>query len=174
MVKNIWRGPNAERASIEADPLGNIYFTGIFSGTVDFDPGPGVFNMTAVGTDVFVSKLDGSGNFLWATHFGGPGYINVNSIALNASGTICITGTFDQPIDFDPGPGTNILIPLVYNDIYISKFDNSGNFLWVKQFAGNSSESCLSVATDVAENVYTTGTFGGAVDFDPGPREFLI
>ena len=168
-------GPNAERAySIEADPSGNIYFTGIFSGTVDFDPGPGVFNMTAVGTDVFVSKLDGSGNFLWATHFGGPGYINVNSIALNASGTICITGTFDQPIDFDPGPGTNILIPLVYNDIYISKFDNSGNFLWVKQFAGNSSESCLSVATDVAENVYTTGTFGGAVDFDPGPGVFNL
>ena len=53
--------------SITTDNQGNVYTSGSFWGTVDFDPGPGFFNLTSAGTyDVFVSKLDASGNFLWA------------------------------------------------------------------------------------------------------------
>jgi hypothetical protein len=58
--------------SIAVDASGNIFTTGFFSGTNDFDPGPGMFNMTAIGDhDMFVLKLDASGNFLWAIHAGG-------------------------------------------------------------------------------------------------------
>ena len=48
------------------DASGNTYIAGTFSGTVDFDPGEGTFNLPAVGEkDMFIQKLDASGNFLW-------------------------------------------------------------------------------------------------------------
>jgi len=52
--------------SIAIDNHGNVYTTGSFSGTVDFDPGPATFNLTSLGfQNCFVSKLDSQGNFLW-------------------------------------------------------------------------------------------------------------
>jgi gliding motility-associated-like protein len=48
--------------SIALDPLNNIYTTGVFSDTVDFDPGTGVFNLTNVGNaDIFIQKLSQCG-----------------------------------------------------------------------------------------------------------------
>ncbi len=52
---------------IKADPRGNVYSVGIFSGTPDFDPGSGTYTLNS-GTNyaTYISKLDSSGNFLWA------------------------------------------------------------------------------------------------------------
>jgi hypothetical protein len=58
--------------AIALDPAGNIVLTGYFTETMDFDPGSGTYNLTAVDhEDVFVAKLDTSGNFLWAAKMGG-------------------------------------------------------------------------------------------------------
>ena len=42
--------------SVAVDASGNVYTTGAFRETVDFDPGPGVFDMTAIGfgSNIFV------------------------------------------------------------------------------------------------------------------------
>ena len=57
------------------DSSGNVYTTGAFQGTVDFDPGAGTTNLTSIGGyDVFVSKLDSSGDLVWARSFGATGY----------------------------------------------------------------------------------------------------
>src|SRR5258705_14012326 len=61
-------------SSVAFDASGNIYTTGNFSGTADFDPGPGVFNLTAIGGyGMFIFKIDASGNFLWGKTMGGEG-----------------------------------------------------------------------------------------------------
>src|SRR5258705_6389104 len=58
--------------SIAMDGHGGIYIIGYFTGTIDFDPDSGVFNLTAVGyADIFISKFDTSGNFVWAKQIGG-------------------------------------------------------------------------------------------------------
>jgi len=58
--------------SLSVDASGNIYTTGFFSATSDFDPGAGTFDLTAVGEfDIFISKLNSSGNFVWAISMGG-------------------------------------------------------------------------------------------------------
>ncbi|MBK8874682.1 MAG: SBBP repeat-containing protein [Bacteroidia bacterium] len=155
--------------SVEVDAAGNLYTTGAFSGTVDFDPGVGVSNLTSFGSsDIFVSKLDPSGNFIWVKQLGGIDYEQANSIVLDLSGNIFIAGSFEGTADFDPGSGTNNLTPVAAGDIYICKLDASGNFGWVKQIGGNGFDFCGSLDIDASGNLYFAGAFEGAVDFDPG------
>ena len=155
--------------SIAVDSSGNVYTTGNFNGTVDFDPGAGTSNLTSAGNaDVFVSKLDSSGNFLWAKSFGGTSFDISYSIAVDSSGNVYTTGYFSGAADFDPGAGTTTLTPAVGPDVFVSKLDSSGNFVWAKSFGGTSSDYGYSIAVDSSGNVYTTGPFTGAADFDPG------
>ena len=81
--------------SIAVDGSGNVYTTGFFFGTADFDPGSGIFNMVPIGNfDIFVSKLDASGNFVWAKQMGGASNDFGNSIAVDDFGNVYITGVF--------------------------------------------------------------------------------
>jgi hypothetical protein len=65
-------GSGYSSRSVTTDKAGNVYTTGYFNGIVDFDPGPGTFNLTAGGNpDRFISKLDAAGNFIWARQMGG-------------------------------------------------------------------------------------------------------
>jgi len=55
--------------SIAVDQQGNVYSAGLFNYTTDFDPGPGVFTLTAAGfgnTGIYISKLSATGDFVWA------------------------------------------------------------------------------------------------------------
>nr|MBA2250964.1 SBBP repeat-containing protein [Chitinophagaceae bacterium] len=168
--------------ALAVDASGNVYTTGSFEGTGDFDPGAGNFSMTSSGTDdIFISKLDSSGNFIWAKQLGGPGngaslYDRVYDIAVDASENVYTTGYFHNVVDFDPGPGTYELAtsdPFDY-DIFVSKLDGNGNFVWAKQMGGMYNETGTSIAVDANENVYTTGTFNGRGDFDPGIDSFIL
>jgi hypothetical protein len=165
---------NDSGVSIAVDSSGNIYTTGFFRGTADFDPGVGVTNLTAIGfADVFVSKLDSTGALIWAKSFGGDYAIWSNSIAVDSSGNVYTAGYFIGTADFDPGPGTTNLItvsaPSVFNyDVFVSKLDSSGNFIWAKSFGGSSLDWGTAIAVDNSGNVYTTGFFEGTADFDPG------
>ena len=157
--------------SIKTDVSGNVYTTGQFNGTADFDPGVGVFNLTSVGSyDVFISKLDSSGNFVWAKSMGGAGPDQPSSITTDASGNVYTTGYFQFTADFDPGAGTFYLYSAELNDIFISKLNSSGNFVWAKAIVGTGSERCFSMATDTSDNVYITGFWSApdTADFDPG------
>ena len=158
--------------SIVVDAVGNVYVTGKYAGTIDFDPGAGVSNLSYVAgagtTDIFVTKLDASGNFAWAKSMGGSNHDVANAIAVDASGNVYTTGWFNGTSDFDPGAATYNLTTTFFYDVFISKLDASGNFIWAKSFGGFSYEAAGSIAVDVFENVYTTGYFNGTVDFDPG------
>ncbi|MFL3663982.1 MAG: SBBP repeat-containing protein [Flavobacteriales bacterium] len=156
--------------SIAVDSSGNVYTTGYFVGTADFDPGAGTFNLTSAGLnyDIFVSKLDASGNFVWAKRMGGTGSDIGNSIAIDSSGNVYTTGYFGGIADFDPGAGTFNLTSAGSSDIFVSKLDASGNFVWAKNMGGASDDRGNSIDLDSSGNVYTTGYFQGTADFDPG------
>src|SRR5947207_3293086 len=87
-AKGIGGAGNDNGNSITIDASGNVYTTGFFEDTVDFDPGAGIFNLTSDSgsDDIFISKLDSSGNFIWATAMGGTGADVGNSITVEASG----------------------------------------------------------------------------------------
>jgi hypothetical protein len=155
--------------SITLDASGNVYTTGDFRSTVDFDPGAGAANYTSVGSnDIFVQKLDASGNFIWAKSFGGSSDDVGNSIIVDVSGNVYTTGYFRNTVDFDPGVGTANLTSVGSDDIFVQKLDASGNFIWAKSFGNSSVDQGNSINVDASGNVYTTGYFRGTADFDPG------
>lgn len=154
--------------SIAVDPAGNVYTTGLFYWTADFDPGAGTFNLTSNGSsDIFISKLDSSGNFVWAKNMGGPSFDIAYSIVIDASGNVYTTGYFYETADFDPGAGT-FYMTSDSSDVFISKLDSTGNFIWAKNMGGSSANIGRAITIDVSGNVYTTGYFYGTSDFDPG------
>nr|MBA3664743.1 SBBP repeat-containing protein [Bacteroidota bacterium] len=169
-------GPGTQMGqAITLDAFGNVYTTGYFLDTVDFDPGPATFTLGCGLYDAFVLKLDAAGNFVWAKQFGGTSDDRGYSIALDASGNVYTTGFFQGTADFDPGPGTFTLgAPSSNLDAFISKLDAAGNFLWAKQLSGTGTEFGTSIDIDPSGNVYSTGYFNGTTDFDPGPGTFNL
>jgi len=160
---------------IQTDADGNVYSAGIFTGTTDFDPGPGVFNLTPISTDVYISKLDAAGNFLWAKQITGSFGTLTRSMSLDKDNNVYVTGTFQVTVDFDPGPGIFNLTANGTTDIFILKLTAGGDFLWVKQIGGISVDAeSYSSATDSFGNIYFTGNYKGALDFDPGPGTFTL
>lgn len=155
---------------VRTDRAGNIYLSGYFYGPADFDPGPGIFNLTSNPgvTNVYVSKLDANGNLIWAKQMGGTGSDYCLSMCLDDFGNIYTTGSFDAIADFDPGPAVFNLTTNGFSDVFISKLDNSGNFIWAKSFGSAANEDVgRSIFVDASRNIYTTGWFWGTVDFDP-------
>ncbi len=158
------------------DAAGNIYAIGIFSGTVDFDPGAGTSFLTATSGDMFIWKLNANGTFAWAQRYGSSPGENGTDLCIDAGGNIYATGSFYGTVDFDAGPGTfTMAAGSFYDDAFLLKLDASGNFLWAKKF-GSSSGNDVSYALDVnaAGFPYITGTFNAAGDFDPGTGTYTM
>ncbi len=154
---------------IAVDGSGNSYVTGYFQGTADFDPGAGTANLTSAGSrDIFIAKYDASGNYVWAGNMGGTSYDIGYGIAVDGSGNSYVTGYFQGTADFDPGTGTANLSSAGSIDIFIAKYDASGNYVWAGNMGGTSNEFGFGIAVDGSGNSYVTGYFEGTVDFDPG------
>jgi len=154
--------------SITVDGAGNVYTTGYFRDTVDFDPNSGVSNLISQGQyDIFIQKLDAAGNLLWAKSMGGTSDDRGESIAVDGFGNVYTTGRFYNTVDFDPNSGVSNLISQGQYDIFIQKLDTAGNFLWAKSMGGTNTDEGYSITIDGSGNVYTTGFFRGTVDFDP-------
>lgn len=177
-------GTSSESSNaLVTDSSGNVYITGSFRDSVDFDPGPGVFTMVANGSvDAFVLKLDVSGNLVWAKQFGGSrtGFFGIpgetgSDITIDPFGDILVAGLFGDTTDFDPGPETFELIANPgLGDAFVLKLDTAGNFIWVKTVGGSGLDKAFALCTDVEGNIFVTGRFQQTVDFDPGAGSFPL
>ena len=170
---------NDNGRSIAVDQQGNVYSAGLFFNVVDFDPGPGVFNLTASCIScgsIYISKLDSAGEFEWAkqipTQPSGP-----ITLTLDQNANIYLSSYFGGAVDFDPGPGVNSVTSIGQQDAFILKLDQAGNFGWIKQFGGAGSGNAAagySLDVDQNNNVVLCGSFYGTIDFDPGPNNFNL
>jgi hypothetical protein len=164
--------------SISTDAAGNVYVTGYFQGTVDFDPGVGVFNLNTSANFVdhmFVLKLDSNGNFVWARRMGGTLTSDAERIVVDAIGNSYITGNFNGVTDFDPNPMvvTNVTTTGL-QDIFIVKLDASGNLVWYKTFGSTSLDYGKDIVLDANGDLYLVGQFTNVIDFDAGPNVFNL
>lgn len=167
--------------SLYVDLSGNVYSTGRFSGTTDFDPGPGVFQLSATYPStpecnaIFISKLDKDGNFKWAKKIGGNAFEYTGfAIAGDKFGNIYTTGYFIGITDLNPDSGIDNQGTDGVINVFIEKLDSNGNFKFAKVLYGGHDARGQYIKTDNDGNIYTSGYFGGTVDFDPGIGVFNI
>ena len=116
--------------AICVDTDGNLYVTGKFYDTSDFDPGPdNAYRTSNGGYDCFVMKLNSDMEFLWVTTFGSEFDDSAYDIEVNSDGDAFITGTFRDSVDFEPGPGTELISSNNdSNDVFLLKLLSNG--LW--------------------------------------------
>lgn len=163
------------------DASGNVYVTGVFSGIIDFDPGPSTYTLNGLGNLMYITKQDPAGNLVWAKSFGVMSGITEKSQAMTVDplGNIIIAGYFAGPGDFDPGPGTFMLYSSAgMGDAFILKLDANGNFIWAKCLSGTAdgvaSDEFVSIDTDALGNIYALGDYYDTLDADPGPGVYLL
>lgn len=158
------------------DASGNMYISGLFNNVVDFDPSAAEANITAVATsgnmDVFLAKYDASGNYVWAKSISGTDIKKLGSMVADNAGNTYLTGSFRGACSF----GTSSLTAAEYADIFVAKYDASGTNVWAKQFIGGNTiiNGGNDIALDAVGNVYTTGGFVDATDFDPGAGTAIL
>jgi hypothetical protein len=169
-------GPAFDAAThVNVGPDGFLYASGGFSGTVDFDPGPGVVQYTARtdANDNFIAKYTPQGALVWARQFGGARNDFNEAMEFDAAGNIYLVGSsVSNPVQFG-----SISVPTQGSfDIYVAKVDAaSGDFLWVRMIGGTDTDTPVGAAVSPAGDVYVTGHLRGTVDFDPSPSgTFLL
>jgi hypothetical protein len=169
-VKSVGGSGSDIAQRVIVNSTGEIYITGTFESTVDFDPGAGISNLTSAGSrDIFFLKLDALGNFSWAKRIGGTNQEFPGSLSLRNNGDIIVCGSFQSTVDFDPGAGVSSVTSNGAQDAFILTLSSLGDFISVKAFGGTSNDAIGSAQLDANENLYVCGTYQATVDFDPGP-----
>jgi len=155
---------------VTTDAAGNVYVTGVYQESADFDPGENEFILTSSGgLDIFVVKLDPNGNFIWAKSMGGPEYEETSAIGTDASGNIYLNGYFFGEMNFDPGQSDFSLTPAGWSDGFVTKLNSDGTFAWAKQFGGDDFDLSLDMKVTPSGDLYFVGNFNSTADFDPDP-----
>jgi len=162
-------GAGTDRAEyVTVDALGNIYVTGSFSGTVDFDPGPGTASLSAqAGTDAFVAKYDAAGNYVWSASFAESNNSTGKAVGVDVNGNVYVTGNFSGIISFSTGASYT---SLGGNDVFICKLNSTGGLEWGERIGGSSLDDASGIVADATGNIFALGMFeSGTIDLDPGP-----
>lgn len=169
-VVNTVSGAPAWSQHLTLDGAGNQYLAGTFTGTVDLDPGTGVQSATNPNfDDIFIQKLDGSGNLVWARTFGGTGTEKVTDLRVDNNGNVFVVGSFEGQVDMNPGPGTDLHISNGFEDFYLTKLNGNGIFQWSRTLGGTNFDSGDHIEIDPDGKLIVSGYFKDSVDLDPGP-----
>ncbi|MCX6258132.1 MAG: T9SS type A sorting domain-containing protein [Bacteroidia bacterium] len=165
-----------EASSVATDASGNIIVAGWFqSPSIIF----GADTLTNMGVeDIILAKYDTNGIILWVKRAGGTGFDEAASVTSDAVGNIYVAGDF---------LGTNVIFgtDTIMNDcaenIFLAKYDDNGNVLWVKNACVTGNEKATSVAVDVSGNIYLAGNFlcptiafGSVILTNPGGDNIFI
>ncbi len=160
--------------TMATDNFGHLFIGGTFFGTVDFDPGPNIYNVSSVGYAAYALKLDTNGNFIWIKKIGGmngPGKMDiVSDIKCNAQGDVLLCGMFAGLEDFNPNAGVYFLGPgSLFNsyDAFYMQLDSAGNFKWAAAIGDSLTEAFANCMAQTPQGgIYVVGQFDGTTDFD--------
>ncbi len=171
-------GRYSEGDDINIDASGNIYLTGSYATSNDFDPSGGTANLSTASLtqlDVFLAKYTSAGLYTYAKQIGGIGVDIGFQVVPDALGNVYLGGVFSSSCDFDPTAATSTLTSAGQGDLFVAKYDVSGNLTWKNGTGGTTNDYCYGLGLDASNNVYITGKVQGTnVDFDPSLSSALI
>ena len=159
------------------DNYGNIYVSGYFKNTAHFGEGGNQVSLTSVGgADIFFAKYNSSGDLIWAKRAGGSaGFDWGTDIALDSQNNLIITGYFDTESSFGEGSSmVTLTAPGDDRDIFVCKYDNSGELLWAFNEGGNFDDSGSGLSIDEDDNIFLVGNFKGTAVFDAGGNTITL
>src|SRR5690606_19728977 len=120
--------------SIVLDSNKNIYVAGSYVDSVDFDPSTGAaIHYTVAAPNAFAAKYDDVGNYQWSVSIEGFLNIEIRDMAIGNSGHIYVIGDYMGTASFDATTSYNAMGAF---DVFIAKYDTSGNFIWARTFGG--------------------------------------
>ena len=166
-----WGGPDSENPEdVSLDDYGNIYITGEFHGTVDFDPGAGVDEHSSTGNkDGFLTKLNSAGEHVWTRTYGSiaptGGWTSSYSVASDSTGNCYVTGAFNGSLQLSAGGPP--LDPVGMTDIFVARWNTDGGLVWGRRIGGPIMDQGFAVSVDSNGNPFVTGSFEDAVNFAP-------
>jgi hypothetical protein len=154
---------------ISADANANVYITGYYTSKSIAFGNITLSNADSAGntTDIFVSKYDSAGNFLWAKSIGGSGDERSWSIYTDAKSNVYVAGNFNSDrLSF----GNIVLSNIGGVDFFLAKYDSSGNLIWAKMAGGMGADMGWGICADTKGNAYVIGRFASAaIAFDSIP-----
>ena len=170
-----WGGEEYDAGTgLVLDESGNMYVSGDFEETCDFDPSIFEETRTSNGsTDSFLVKYDQEWNLIWVQTWGGTEQENTANIGMDSVGNLYVAGDFAGVVDFNPGLETELHSSgnNTNRHIYLVKYNQDGVFLWAKTWGGAGSaeyQGGYDLLVNDADKIYVTGMFLGTCDFDPG------
>ncbi len=160
---------------IAVDGAGNVYIAGDFLGLIDLDHNNTDDEQRSAGDeDIFVVKYSDNAGWLWSAVAGGLEEDERPAVAVDRSGNVYLTGTFEASANVK---AKGIEHPLVSNgqeDFFLLKLDSAGNFVWAQGVGGPGADRGEDILVDGRGDLHVTGSFRGPVDFDPGPGQTLL
>ncbi|PVW15617.1 T9SS type A sorting domain-containing protein [Marixanthomonas spongiae] len=173
-VSNPFGAASEDAQTINVDSQGNVYIGGSFL-VADFDPDPNVdniiFSADSSTSDGFLLKLDTDGNFVWVkTYDGAGGIVEIESMQFDANEDIFLTGRFANQVDLDTGADVDNYTTNGGDDIFITKVDIDGNYIWGQVFGGAGLDAVNNIEI-LQSGIYISGMFSGTVDLDPTAGE---
>lgn len=155
--------------AISVDHLSNVYITGSFDGTADFNPSTSVFNLSSInGDEIFLAKYSAASTFIWAYQLGSGGDDVGVDVNAKTTGRIYLTGHIAGTCDFDLTAGSYLVFTSGAINGFLASYDVNAALQWAFGIGqpGGGSQGCAT-NTDVNGNVFLTGSFAGTIDFDP-------
>ncbi len=152
------------------DPLGNVYITGYFGGTVDFDPSNNTDSRTSAGSnDIFLSKYSPDGTYVWTKTMGGTGDDMPQSVTVDASDKVWVGGYFNSTADFNASSDEYLLTSAGNKDAFYVSYSMDGDFVSAAKFGSTGVDLIRGIAVDSQGSLLYTGEFIGSVNFSTIP-----
>lgn len=170
-------GPITLMRDMTIDSDGNVITTGDFQGTIDFDPGPDLLELSSTGiNDIFVSKLGSNGQLLWAINIGGTADNDGLAVAADFAGNTYIGGFFTGTTDFDPSPTDYSIASQGGGDAFVCKLSPQGNLVWARSMGGPAANYADAVRSISVRNgqVFSVGAYKESADFDPSLTTYTL
>jgi hypothetical protein len=172
-VRPIGGNGSDSTSGLAADGSGNVYVAGEIWGRIRF----GQIELDShFDHDTFLAKYNANGELQWARQLNAFSVTIARNLAIDANGDVIMSGYFDQTCDFD----NLMVVAHGAQDVFLAKFNPSGNVIWAESLGGPGMESPRSLTVDAARNIYLAGSFeqtadlGGVTLTTSGQRDVFI